>query len=155
MMRWIAGLAAVLLLPACGEGPGSRNSAEPDPAASPGGPATGQPPTIRIIRPESGASAPEGSTITIEAALGDPNADIARVEFYDDNQLIGSTSSPPYVLSHGPLKSGTHDLCAVAVDRAGVTAASSPVTLFVLKGDGHDHDDVGKDGGPRAHDRNH
>src|SRR6185436_143858 len=143
MMRWFAGLAAALLLPACGSGNGSGTSAATtpdggDPAAAPAAPATGQAPSIRIIRPDSGASVPEGSTITLEAEVTNPTANVARVEFYDENQLIGSASSPPYTLSYGRLKAGSHRLCAVAVDSNGITTASAPVTLFVVQGDGGD-----------------
>src|SRR5262245_4297826 len=138
MNRWMAGLAAALLIPACGGGNGSGSStaATPDggdPAGASAPPPTGQAPSIRIIRPDSGSSVPEGSTITIEAEVANPTADVARVEFYDDNKLIGSASSPPYTLTTGPLKEGTHDLCAVAIDHQGATTASVPVTLFVVR----------------------
>ena len=62
----------------------------------------------------------------------------------------GSASTPPYTLSYGPLKAGAQQLCAVAVDIDGNLVVASPaVTLFVLKGDGHDHDDG------MGHDRKH
>jgi len=139
MMRWIAGLVAVLLLPACGDGPGTQPSTvgdAKDPAGSSPGPSTSQLPSVRIIKPESGATSPEGSTITIEAVATNPNTAIARVEFYDDSRLIGSKSSPPYIISYGPLKSGSHQLCAAAIDVDGVPVASAPVTLFVVQGNG-------------------
>lgn len=132
MMRWIAALGAALLIPACGDGPGSHTATEANLQG------TGQPPTIRIVSPESGATRTEGSKVTIEAVVEDPDAAVARVDFYDDNRLIGSKSKPPYTLSYGRLKAGIHLLCAVAVDVDGVTAASSPVTLFVVRGDGDD-----------------
>jgi hypothetical protein len=155
MMRWIAGLAAALLLPACGGGNGSGGSTATspdggDPAAAPAPavPATGQAPGIRIIRPDSGASVPEGSKITIEAEVTNPTAHVARVEFYDDNQLIGSAASPPYTLSVERVKEGSHQLCAVAVDDNGNTTPSVPVTLFVVQGDGG----AKKDDERRGHD---
>ena len=147
MMRWIAGLAAVLILPACGGHSGSDGR---ESVGAPTDPGTGQLPSVRIVSPESGASVSEGSTITIRAEVTDPGAAVARVEFYDENQLIGSASSPPYTLSYGRLKAGSHRLCAVAVDGDGNTMASAPVTLFVVQGDGGDHDD-----GRRGHDRDH
>jgi chitinase len=139
MMRWIAGLVAVLLLPACGDGPGTQLSTVGDgkePVGSSPGPSTSQLPSVRIINPESGASSPEGSTITIEAVATNPNAAIARVEFYDDNRLIGSKSSPPYLISYDLPRSGSHQLCAAAIDIDGVAVASAPVTLFVVQGNG-------------------
>ena len=135
MMRWIAALGAALLIPACGDGPGSSSSTEA------GSQSTGQPPSIRIVSPESGATRREGSKITIEAVATDPNAAIARVDFYDDNRLIGSKAKPPYTITYGRLKAGTHELCAVAVDPNGIPFASPPVTLFVVRGDRDDEDD--------------
>jgi len=147
-MRWIAGLAAALLLPACGGGGGSHNGH--DPVGTPDDGGTSQPPSIRIISPASGATSPERSTIDIQAELSDPGAAVARVDYYEDNRRIGSASTPPYTLSYGPLKAGAQLLCAVAVDIDGnLVVASPPVTLFVLKGDGHDHDDG------KGHDRKH
>jgi hypothetical protein len=130
MMRWIAGLGAALVLPACGDGSGSR-AAQTDPASL----APGQAPAVRIISPDSGATRESGSKVTIHAVVEDAGAVIARVEFYDDNRLIGTKSDPPYIITSGRLKAGTHELCAVAVDFDGTPTASAPVTLFVVRGD--------------------
>lgn len=138
MKRWIAGLAAALLLPACGDGT-SRHAR--DPGGTSDGSGTGQLPSVRIISPDTGATFPERTTITIEAAVTDPNASIVRVDFYDDNRRIGGASSSPYLFAYGPLKAGTHVLCAVGVDIDGNTLASAPVTLFVVRGHGDRHDD--------------
>ena len=144
MMRWVAGLAAVLVLPACGDGPGAPSGTNAE-----GRDPTGQPPSVRIISPDSGSSSPEGSTLTIRAVATDPDAVIERVEFYDDTRLIGSKSSPPYTISTRRLESGTHVLCAVAIDHDGIPVASPPVTLFVVQGKGDDEEDGDGDG----HDR--
>jgi len=141
MKRWIAGLLAVLLLPACGDG--SKSPVATD--ATSAGLGAGQVPGIRIVSPDSGASSPEGSTVTVHAVVTDPDAVIARVDFYDDNRLIGSKSSPPYTISARRLKAGAHLLCAVAVDIHGVTTASSPVTLFVVQGNDDDKEDDDRD----------
>ena len=126
----------VLVLPACGDGPGTPAGTDVQAA----GVATGQPLSVRIISPDSGSSSPEGSTLSIQAVVTDPDAVIERVEFYDDSRLIGSKSSPPYTLSTRRLEGGTHQLCAVAIDLAGSPVASAPVTLFVVREerDGHD-----------------
>jgi hypothetical protein len=151
MLRWIAGLVAVLVLPACGDGGGGRSGrgAEgPDPAAPAGG---GQRPSVRIISPESGSSSPEGSTIEIQALVTDPDGTIVRVEFYDDNRLIGSDESPPYTLSFGRLKPRTYVLCAVAIDADGNPIASAPVTLFVVRESGGKDDEDGHGGRHGGH----
>lgn len=148
MMRWVAGLVAVLVLPACGDGSGSGSGSESGtgaPGVNPSGPPVGQPPSVRITRPDSGTSAREGSKITIHAVVTAPEGSIVRVEFYDHNRLIGSKSSPPYTITYGRLKAGTSELCAVAIDGEGNPTASPPVTLFVVRGKGDDKDDDDKD----------
>ena len=97
--------------------------------------------SVRIVSPDSGATRPEGSRITIHADVTDPNDAVVRVDFYDDNRLIGSKSKPPYTLSTGRLKAGTYVLCDDDVDVGGNPSASPPVTLFVVLGDGDDDDD--------------
>jgi hypothetical protein len=139
-IRWIAGVAAVLILPACGDGSGKPFADSQDPGSS--GAGSGQLATIRIIRPDSGATASVGSSVTIEAEVTDPKASIDRVDFYDNTKKrIGSVSRPPYVLSYGRLKAGAHQLCAVGVDFEGTIVSSPPVTLFVVRGNGDDGDD--------------
>jgi chitinase len=146
-MRWVAGLVAVLVLPACGDGSRSHSEAGvgANQSGAPADVGSGQLASVRIIRPDSGSSSPEGSTITIEAAVTDPNATIVRVEFYDDNRLIGSKSSPPYIISYGRLKAGTSLLCAAAIDVEGKPVSSAPVTLFVVQGNSDGKDDGKKD----------
>jgi len=150
MIRWIAGLVAVLLLPACGDGGGSPSGANAE-GRDPTAPSAGQPPSIRIVSPDSGSSSSEGSTITIRAVATDPDAAIVRVEFYDDARLIGSRSSPPYTISYRRLEAGTHQLCAVAIGIDGIPAASTPVTLFVVQGKGDDQDAGDGPGPDRKH----
>jgi hypothetical protein len=140
MVRWVAGLLAVLILPACGGGGGG--SGKPFGTGSgegsdPAGPGNGQMPTVQLSSPATGTSASAGSTVTLQAVVTDPNGVIARVDFYDDNRRIGSAEDPPWTMSTSSLKAGTHELCAVAVDFDGNFVASAPVTLFVVK-DGHD-----------------
>lgn len=147
-----------ILLPACGGGSGKPFANDSTGGDSGGGSAGqaggGQRPTVRIIRPDSGATASEGSSITIEAEVTDPNASLDRVDFYDNNRRVGSASSPPYVLSYGRLKSGTHQLCAVGVEFDGSTISSAPVTLSVVQGSGDDGDDEDDDH-RHGHDRKH
>lgn len=128
----MAGLAAVLVLPACGDGGGSHSGTDIQGLDPSGHPAAGQPANVRIVSPAAGTSAREGSNITIRAVV-ELDVAVARVDFYDDNHLIGSKSSPPYTMSYKRLRRGTHELCAVAFDHAGNPTASPPVTLFVLQ----------------------
>jgi hypothetical protein len=139
MMRWIAGLSAALLLPACGDGTAAdvdgRNPAVP---TALGG---GQPPIVRIVSPAPRATFQEGGTVTIQAVAADPNAVLARVNFYDGDQLIGGKSAPPFVIAYGGLTAGSHVLTAVAIDIEGITSVSPPVTIFVVRREVEDDED--------------
>jgi hypothetical protein len=138
MVRWIAGLSAVLLLPACGSG--SPDAEERNPQVPPAL-GSGQPPFVRIVSPGPRTSVPEGSTVTVQAVAGDPNAILAVVNFYDGDRLIGGKAAAPYFVSIGRITEGTHVLTAVAVDIEGVSAVSDPVTVFVVREPDEDEDE--------------
>jgi len=139
MKRWIAVLSAALLLPACGDGSTAdvdgRNPAVPAALGS------GQPPVIRLVSPGPRATFQEGGTATLQAVAADPNAVLARVNFYDGDQLIGGKSAPPFVVPYGGLTRGSHVLTAVAIDIEGITSVSLPVTIFVVQRGSEDDDE--------------
>jgi hypothetical protein len=132
MLRWSAGFAAVLLLPACGHGSGSEDVAGRNPQA-PAALGSGQSPLVRIVSPGPRTTCPEGATITVQAVAADPNAILARVDFYDGDRRIGGKSSAPYLVALGALTPGSHVLTAVAIDIEGITTVSPPVTVFVVQ----------------------
>lgn len=141
MLRWIAGLSAALLLPACGTGSSTdvdgRNPAVPAALGS------GQPPFVRIVSPAPRATFQEGGTATLQAVAADPNAILARVNFYDGDRLIGGKSAAPFVVAYGGLAAGSHVLTAVAIDIEGISSVSPPVTIFVVqRGMEEDDEDV-------------
>ena len=138
MLRWAAGLSAILLLPACGSGSPDAEGRNPQVPPTLG---SGQPPFVRIVSPGPRSSVPEGATITIQAVAGDPNAILAVVNFYDGDRLIGGKSSAPYLTRLGGLTAGAHVLTAVAVDIEGITTVSTPVTVFVVKEPEEEEDD--------------
>ena len=102
---------------------------------------SGQPPFVRIVSPGPRSSVPEGSTITVQAIAGDPNAILARVDFYDGDRQIGGKMSAPYFVALGNLEAGSHVLTAVAIDIEGITTVSAPVTVFAVKEPEVDEDD--------------
>jgi hypothetical protein len=139
MKRWIAALSAALVLPACGDGTTAdvdgRNPAVPAALGS------GQPPIVRIVSPAPRATFQEGGTATLQAVAADPNAVLARVDFYDGDRLIGGKSAPPFVVAYGGLTAGSHVLTAVAIDIEGISSVSPPVTIFVVQREVEDDED--------------
>jgi len=76
------------------------------------------PPTVVFLSPAENALI--SSTATIEATATD-NFNIAKVEFYLNNELLGQTTSSPYKLDFNTTiyPNGKYSLKAVAYDEAG------------------------------------
>ncbi len=71
-------------------------------------------------------------TVTVKANAGD-NVGIARVSFFVDGRLIGTTTTAPYQVQwqSGSDGIGLHSLQAEAADLAGNITDSAPVTVIV------------------------
>ncbi|HVE41164.1 MAG TPA: Ig-like domain-containing protein [Planctomycetota bacterium] len=150
--RLLLVLFGAFVVPACGGGGGGSQA--PDvgtavgiatingPEANQTGLGGGRLPLVRIISPTPGSSCHEGATITIQAVAVDPDAIIARVDFYDGSILLGSRLVAPFNLAWGGVKAGAHVLTAVAFDITGVSGSSQPVTIFaVARGDENEDQD--------------
>lgn len=75
------------------------------------------PPFIAFVGPAAGASL--RGRIHIEASASDESG-VQRVDFFDDNHLIGSAGNPPYAIDwdSSSMNSGEHVLIAQAYDAA-------------------------------------
>ncbi len=89
-------------------------------------------PTVTIINPLTDANFIAPSGITIDAAAADSDGTISKVEFYEGNTLIGSTDSNPYSFNWNNVSAGTYVLTAKAIDNAGNSSVSIPVTVSVI-----------------------
>ncbi len=85
--------------------------------------------------------------VTISASASDNNA-IARVEFYNENILIGSATNPPYSTTWNTANSagGRRALTAKAFDTVGNAAVSAPVHVFNCGRIGFDETDMAASG---------
>jgi hypothetical protein len=81
-----------------------------------------QDPEIRILYPEDKQifKQDESETITLQVEVGD-DLGLNRVEFYVDNELTATLTSPPYVLPWR-VDVGEHIFEVIAYDQAGNTA---------------------------------
>lgn len=116
--RW--NLAAVEVLP---------NGTPPPPPPPP--PPDTTPPTASIISPAAGQTV---SGITPVVASASDNVAVASVQFLLDGQPLGApVAAAPYVVQWDTTKvtSGSHTLLAKALDSAGNTGTSSPITVTV------------------------
>jgi RHS repeat-associated protein len=89
------------------------------------------PPAVSVSAPAPGATV-SGSNVTLTAAASDDGA-VGHVDFLVDGNVAGTDTSAPYSFSWNSTAAGngTHTITARAVDTAGNTATSSPVTVTV------------------------
>ena len=89
------------------------------------------PPVVAVSAPAPGSTV-AGSNVTLSAAASD-DGKVDHVDFLVDGTVVGTASSAPY--SRGwnstSVSNGAHAITARAVDNAGNTTTSSPVTVTV------------------------
>ena len=91
--------------------------------------ASNNPPSVTLSGPAAGTSFPVPTNVTVTATAQDPDGGIARVDFYADGALVGTSSTAPYSAKVNLLLGGTVALTAVATDNLGARATSPPVSI--------------------------
>jgi peptidoglycan/xylan/chitin deacetylase (PgdA/CDA1 family) len=90
-------------------------------------------PQVTLTSPANGATV--SGVVRLEATASDTVSGVARVDFYVDNKLVGTATSAPYRVNwnakNKQVSSGAHTIYAVAVDRAGNSRATTPITVTV------------------------
>jgi uncharacterized protein (TIGR03118 family) len=92
--------------------------------------AGGEGPTVSITNPASGATIANPGNVLIEATASSTSSTVSKVEFFDNNSLLGEDTSSPYSFTAN-LAAGSHSLTAKATDAAGATSTSSTVSVIV------------------------
>ena len=87
-------------------------------------------PICSIKIPVNGSTFNKGSTITIEADVGNSDSSITKVEFYKNGSLIGLDTSRPYKTSWSDVTVGSYSLTAKVFDN-GMNKISAPVHINV------------------------
>ena len=107
--------------------------------------------SVDVVEPYPGQVhlAPGAVRIMANPALG--TGEVAQVDFYGDDVLLGSRSAAPYVHLWKGVGVGRHTVSARVTDAAGVTVSSAPVTVSVVAGAALQVD-AGVDGGSVADD---
>jgi hypothetical protein len=100
------------------------------PVNSPQAPVDTSAPSVSISEPADGATV--SGTVAIAAAASD-NVGVSEVRFFADGTLIGADTTSPYGVSWNSttVADGSHTLTATALDAAGNSATSAPVTVTV------------------------
>jgi uncharacterized repeat protein (TIGR03806 family) len=99
-------------------------------------PVTNQPPVVNIVSPANGATLSASPSVTMTAQATDDDNNVARVDFYSNNILVGSVSNAPYTLTVPGYSAGNYPLKAVAYDGAGYSGTSAPVNITITAGTG-------------------
>ena len=89
------------------------------------------PPSASITSPLGGATYTSPASIDISASASDTDGSIARVDFYADGNLLGSSSLAPYGFAWPNVGPGTYSLTARATDNSNNVTASAPVSVTV------------------------
>ena len=86
-------------------------------------------PEIQLLSPANNAIIPSNQPVNIKAAVADDN-NIAKVEFYNGDKIIGTLDKAPYELSIN-LPDGTYNISAKATDMQGNATQTFAATIFV------------------------
>jgi Big-like domain-containing protein/glucodextranase-like protein len=89
-------------------------------------------PTVTLTSPAAGTQYAAPATIVMSAIAADGDGSIARVEFYADSTLIGSSSAAAYTATWSGVAAGLHSLTARAFDNLGASALSVAIPVTVV-----------------------
>jgi hypothetical protein len=90
------------------------------------------PPTITLLQPNADSALFAPGSILIAAQPNDPEGQILRVDFFRDDILIGSRTSPPFSLPVYETQPGPHTYAVQAIDIAGAQSGKVSVTPTVF-----------------------
>lgn len=88
-------------------------------------------PSVNLSAPANGSIFQQGQTINLTANASDPDGSIAKVEFYQDGQLIGEASDAPFDYQLGFTPPGIYSFTAKAFDNKGASKISSAISVTV------------------------
>jgi Bacterial Ig domain/Ig-like domain from next to BRCA1 gene len=88
------------------------------------------PPVVSLAVAGSGAQAP--ASLTLTATASDPNDTVAKVEFYNGANLLGTKTAAPFTFSWTGVPVGSYSLTAKAYDTYGAVTTSTAVTAGVV-----------------------
>jgi chitinase len=86
---------------------------------------------LAIVEPNAHALLASGSAVGIRVSVAGVATPVAKVVFYADNQLLGQTSSAPYVWVWQNAPAGTHQLIAKAYGQNNAELGQDQITIKV------------------------
>ncbi|MES2731657.1 MAG: Ig-like domain-containing protein [Bacteroidota bacterium] len=86
-------------------------------------------PAVTLTAPSSGTIFTAGTNVTITATAADRDGNIAKVEFFRGNTLIGVDNAAPYSVVWNNSLVGDFDLTAVTTDNDGTSSTSAIINI--------------------------
>ena len=99
-----------------------------------GGSGSNVAPTVSLTSPAAGATYNAPGTVPLSVSAADSDGSIAKVEYYSDTTLIGSSTTSPFSASWADVPAGSYSITAKAYDNLGLAATSNPAGISVLAG---------------------
>jgi hypothetical protein len=93
-----------------------------------------RPPTVSLTSPAAGATFAAPATVNFAATASDPDGTVSRVEFLNGSAVVGSDTTSPYTFAWTGVAASTYSLSARAVDNAGASTTTTPITVTVTGG---------------------
>jgi len=88
------------------------------------------PPTVSLTSPVNNSTYTEGKAVTVSANASDFDGTIQQVDFYQNNILISSVTTPPYSIQWTPV-AGSYAVNAKATDNGGAASSSQASNITI------------------------
>jgi hypothetical protein len=88
-------------------------------------------PTVTITSPTNGSTFSAPATITVMATASDPDFNISSVSFFADDLFLGRATNSPFSVTVTNVHAGHYEIFSRALDTAGQSAFSTPVSVSV------------------------
>jgi hypothetical protein len=89
------------------------------------------PPSVALTAPGDNSTYAVPVTVNLTATASDFDGQIARVEFFANDQRLGEDTTEPYSFAWNDAQPGVYSLKALAYDDDGDVSESKPVEIFV------------------------
>lgn len=89
-------------------------------------------PDVALTGPTAGTIFTAPATITLQASASDSDGSIAKVEFYNGSNLIGTDTTAPYTYQWSGVEAGNYSITARATDNLGASRNSEALGINVV-----------------------
>lgn len=96
--------------------------------------AANQVPTVAMQSPVNGASYTAPAAVTLITSASDSDGSVAKVEFFNGAELLGTSTSAPYHFTWTGVPAGTYAVTARATDDLGGQTTTAVATVTVTSG---------------------